>query len=43
VESPASPQAALPSRLESIKTILAAIGVVFLLFHGIRLAASAAG
>jgi len=37
------PQSLLPSRGEQIKTILAAIGILFLLFHGIRLVGAAAG
>jgi S1-C subfamily serine protease len=37
------PQPPLPSHLEQIKTILAAIGILALLFHGIRLVGAAAG
>jgi hypothetical protein len=39
----AEPQPALPSRLDQIKTILAAIGIIALVFHGIRLVGAAAG
>ena len=32
-----------PSRTEQIKTVLAVIGIIFILFHGLRLIGSAVG
>jgi hypothetical protein len=43
--SPAAvgPTSEIPSRFDQIKTVLAVIGIVFLLFHGLRLIGSAVG
>jgi Trypsin-like peptidase domain len=39
----ASPSEPLPSRIDQIKTILAVIGIIAILFHGLRLAGSSVG